>query len=354
MVLSDQKAEAKVVDVIWSPSKDGLLKPRVQIEPIQLGGVRIEYATGFNGAFILNNNIGIGATIELIRSGDVIPYIKSVIVPAPEPRMPTVPYVWNSTNVDIMLENASEDATVKEKNITGFFKGIEVDGLGSGNVVKLINAGFDSISKILKMSESDFLKVDGFQKKLSAKIYNGIKDKIEKASLVTIMSASNMFGHGFSEARLTLIMDAEPDILLSKESNEAKIKKLTEIKGMAVKTASAFVEKIPDFIMFLKDTGLESKLKSKSTVASVEPVVINHPFNGKTIVVTGLTEKVIEDRVKAIGAKFGSSVSKNTDILVARSVTESSGKLDKAREINKTQAKKIQIILLDEFLALTN
>jgi NAD-dependent DNA ligase len=253
-----------------------------------------------------------------------------------------------------MLENASEDATVKEKNITGFFKGIEVDGLGSGNVVKLINAGFDSISKILKMSESDFLKADGFQKKLSAKIYNGIKDKIEKASLVTIMSASNMFGHGFSEARLTLIMDAEPDILLSKESNEAKIKKLIDIKGMAVKTATAFVEKIPDFIMFLKDTGLESKLNSKSTVASIEPVVINHPFNGKTIVVTGLTEKVIEDRVKAIGAKFGSSVSKNTDILVARSVTESSGKLDKVRELNKTLAKPILIISLDDFIARTN
>jgi len=355
MVLSDQKAEAKVVDVIWTPSKDGLLKPRVQIEPIQLGGVKIEYATGFNGAFILNNNIGIGATIELIRSGDVIPYIKSVIVPAPEPKMPNVPYTWNSTHIDVMLENASEDATVKEKNITGFFKGIEVDGLGTGNVVKLINAGFDSVSKILKMSESDFLKVDGFQKKLSAKIYNGIKDKIEKASLVTIMSASNMFGHGFSEARLTLIMDAEPDILVSKVSNEAKIMKLIDIKGMAAKTASAFVDKIPDFIAFLKDTGLENKLKMSKEAITV-PVITkpDHPFTNKTIVVTGFVEKVIEDRVKAIGAKFGSSVSKNTDILVAKSVTENSGKLDKAREINKTQTKQIQIISLDDFLVSTN
>jgi NAD-dependent DNA ligase len=38
MVLSDQIAEAKVVDVIWTPSKDGYLKPRVRIEPINLGG----------------------------------------------------------------------------------------------------------------------------------------------------------------------------------------------------------------------------------------------------------------------------------------------------------------------------
>jgi DNA polymerase/3'-5' exonuclease PolX len=64
MVLSDQIAEAKVVDVIWTPSKDGYLKPRVQIEPINLGGVRIEYATGFNGAFINDNKVGIGAIIE--------------------------------------------------------------------------------------------------------------------------------------------------------------------------------------------------------------------------------------------------------------------------------------------------
>ena len=353
MVLSDQMAEAKVVDVIWSPSKDGLLKPRVQIEPIHLGGVQIEYATGFNGAFILNNKVGIGATIELIRSGDVIPHIRAVTVPAPEAKMPLVPYVWNKTHVDIMLENAAEDPTVKEKNITGFFKGLEVDGLGAGNVVKIISAGYDTVGKIIKMTEQDFLKVDGFQKKMASKIYTGIKEKIEKAPLVTIMSASNIFGHGFSETRLGPIIQTYPDILLSQESNEAKIQKLTEIKGMASKTASAFVEKIPDFIAFLKETGLEGKLQSsKVELESQAPIIANHPLSGKTIVVTGLTEKVIEDKVKAIGAKFGSSVSKNTDILVAKSVTESSGKLDKARELNKTLLKPIQIISLEEFLSL--
>jgi len=350
MVLSDQMAEAKVVDVIWTPSKDGLLKPRVQIEPIQLGGVKIEYATGFNGAFIFNNKVGIGATIELIRSGDVIPHIKAVTTPAPEPKMPSVPYVWNSTHVDIMLENASEDSTVKEKNITGFFKGLEVDGLGAGNVVKIIASGYDTVGKIIRMTEADFLKVEGFQKKMAAKIYTGIQEKLSKASLLTIMSASNVFGHGFSETRLAPIIETYPDILTSTESNEVKIKKLTEIKGMATKTASAFVEKIPDFIAFLKETGLEGILQQPVAKSAQVIAVPNHPFSGKTIVVTGLTEKVIEDKVKAIGAKFGSSVSKNTDILVAKTVDESSGKLDKARELNKTLSKPILIISLADFL----
>ena len=141
--------------------------------------------------------------------------------------------------------------------------------------------------------------------------------------------------------------------MTSNEPTAAKIQKLTEIKGMASKTASAFVEKIPDFIAFLKETGLEGKLLKKVELETQAPIIANHPFSGKTIVVTGLTEKVIEDKVKAIGAKFGSSVSKNTDILVAKSVIESSGKLDKARELNKTLSTPIQIISLEEFLSLT-
>ena len=46
----DQVIEAKVVDVIWTPSKDGYLKPRVRSEPVE-GGVTIEYATGFNAVY---------------------------------------------------------------------------------------------------------------------------------------------------------------------------------------------------------------------------------------------------------------------------------------------------------------
>jgi DNA polymerase/3'-5' exonuclease PolX len=165
MVLSDQVAEAKVVDVIWAPSKDGYLKPRVQIEPINLGGVQITFATGFNGAFINDNKIGIGSIIELIRSGDVIPYIRKVVVPAEEPKMPSVPFKWNDTHVDIMLEDLASDETVREKNITGFFRGIGVEGLSTGNIKRIIESGFNSVPAILKMTINDFLKVEGFKEK---------------------------------------------------------------------------------------------------------------------------------------------------------------------------------------------
>ena len=174
MVLSDQVAEAKVVDVIWKPSKDGLIKPKIQIEPIELGGTKIEFATGFNAAFIKKNNIGVGAIVGIVRAGDVIPHVEKVIKPASEPLMPDIPYIWSKTNVDILLKDEDKESNmaVREKNIAGFFKNIGVEGLSTGTVAALMKAGYDTVPKIIKMTKNDFLELDGFKEKRANKIYN--------------------------------------------------------------------------------------------------------------------------------------------------------------------------------------
>lgn len=327
MVLSDQIAEAKVVNVIWTPSKDGYLKPRVQIEPIHLGGVTIEYATGFNAAFVQENKIGVGALIQIIRSGDVIPHIRGITVPAEEPMMPTVPYVWNNTHVDIMLEDVGSNATVKEKNITGFFKGIGVDGLSSGNVTRIIAAGFDTIPTILKMTVADFRTVEGFKDKLATKIQSGIHEKIVAASLVELMSASNLFGRGFSEKKTEIILEDYPDVLTSTESDFKKTVRIAAIKGMAQKTAETFVKNIPAFKEFLIECGLQDKL------GSIVAVNTSHPLYKKSIVLTGTRDEELMTVLKSIGATLGSSVSKNTFAVIAPSLDEDTGKAEDARKL---------------------
>lgn len=333
MVLSDQIAETKVLDVEWKASKDGYLKPRVRVEPIRLSGVKIEYATGFNGAFIESNRIGVGALIQIIRSGDVIPYIKEIITPADQGLMPTVPYIWNDTHVDIMLENKDDDKTVREKNITGFFKGIKVDSMGEGNVTRIIDAGFDTIPKILRMSEEDFLTIDGFKGKMAKKLHDGIRDKVESASLITLMSASNTLGRGFSGKKIELVMEEYPNILTSEEDNQTKIQKLTSVKGMASKTAQSFVENIPNFLQFMEECGLMSKIR---TPVSNEKVSVNtdHPLYKKSIVMSGTRDKELESALKKYGANLGSSVSSNTFALITPDVDSATGKVISAKKHN--------------------
>jgi NAD-dependent DNA ligase len=347
MVLSEQIAEAKVVDVIWSPSKDGYLKPRVQIEPLILGGVRIEYATGFNGSFIKDNNVGVGALIELIRSGDVIPHIRKVTMPAETAKMPDIAYKWNDSGVDIMLEDIDNDDTVKEKNITGFFRGIGVEGLSSGNVSRIISAGYDSVAKIINMSVDNFLEVEGFKMKMASKIYNGIREKLEEASIITLMSASNVLGRGFSVKKIELVFNLYPDVLTSKENREAKIAKIAAMKGMAQKTAEAFVDRIEAFVDFMKECGLEKKilLSSKLNVVSEASTMdTSNPLYEKTIVMTGFRDKDLEAILKKVGAKMGSSVSKNTLCVVVKDLnSEESSKVLEAKRLG------IPVLTLSQF-----
>jgi DNA ligase (NAD+) len=336
MVLGDQLAEAKVVDVIWTASKDGYLKPRVQIEPVVLGGARIEYATGFNAKFIVDNKIGVGSVIKLVRSGDVIPHIVSVIEPASQPLMPNVEYKWNETNVDILLQDTTQDETVKEKVITGFFKGIGVEGLSIGNVRRIISAGFDTVPKILSMKKEDFLTVEGFKEKLATKIKDGIEKQIDKASLPELMNATNIFGRGFGEKRIKSILEEYPDILVSTLPNTEKIANVEKISGMAKKTANKFVENIPEFVEWAKQSNLQDRLVyiSKKQTSDKDGQQQQHELTGKKYVMTGFRDKELVAKLEAIGAIQAASVSKNTFVVLVKDKDETTGKAEEARKLN--------------------
>ena len=365
MVLSDQMAETHVVDVEWSASKNGYLKPRVRLQPVRLGGVTIQYATGFHGDFIEKNKIGIGAVVQIVRSGDVIPYIQSVTTPAEHPKMPSVPYVWNKTHIDVMLENVTEDISVRKKQISAFFKTLEVDGMGEGNVSKLVEAGYDTICKIVHMTEDDFLSIDGFQKKMAAKLAKGIRTAIQRTPLPILMAASGKFGRGMGTRKIESILESYPQAL-----QERNIETLTKIKGMSRESAEEFVKNIPEFMAFMEECNLSISSQPIVTDTTPEPSMIlsekSQELRGKTVVFSGFRNKSLENILKTLGTKMGTSISSNTFALIVPIKTEKStgqgdevpliqltstvakplksGKMKEAEELN------VPIYSLEEFL----
>ena len=336
MVISDQVAEAKVVDVIWNASKSGYLKPRVRIEPINIGGVKIEYATGFNGKFIESNKIGIGAVIQLIRSGDVIPYIKSVTTEAEMAKMPDVPYHWNETNVDIILDNIDDDTTVKEKNITSFFVGIQVEGLSTGNVKRLMNAGYDSTLKIIHMKKEEYEGIEGFQTKMINKIYNGIQERLKESTLVEIIAASNLLGRGIGKRKLEPIFEKYPNLFTLLISNEELKVMLLSVNGIGEENATSIVENMKKMKTFLTDANLLYKLckeQSKQTIKTKKSQVEDHILNGKNIVMTKVRDANIISELSKYGGKLENTITKNTFVLITKSHDDVSSKTKKANEL---------------------
>ena len=327
MVLGDQIAEVKVLDVIYTASKDGYLKPVVRVEPVNIRGVTIEFVTAHNAKFIQDNNIGVGAIIQLIRSGDVIPKIQAVIQQADEPMMPSGEWKWNETKVDALLESKENNETVLQKNIEFFFKKLDIKGVGPGNV-KMIKAGLDTVPKILKASKEELLTVDGFKEKTVNKIRGNIDTVIANSSLVMIASASNIFGRGLGSSILRNIIHEYPNIFESGESDSEKIAQIANVENIGQKRAKKFVENIPLFIEFLEEANLTSKLSEQMG----KNVDVNHLLYGKRIVMTGFRDKPLKTMLTNLGAKLGSSVSQNTFVVLVKDLDEDTSKVQEARK----------------------
>lgn len=259
-VLDDQIAESIVVDVIWNISKDGLLKPKIRVEPISIQNVRIEHVTAFNASFVEKHRLGPGAVVRISRSGDVIPHILGVEKGADEPKMPEVPYRWNETHTDIAVLDPENNETVKIKTICKFFRDLNAAGIAEGHVRRLYAAGWRTIPDILRLSPEDLGAV--YSPKMAQKIYVSIAGATREAPLSTLMIASNAFGRGIGKRSMDLVLKDFPEIMSSGDSQEEIVHRLSNIAGLGKKTAESIARGIPAFQKFLTDSGMSKRLKT--------------------------------------------------------------------------------------------
>jgi NAD-dependent DNA ligase len=247
------------------------------------------------------------------------------------------------------LENAAEDTTVLEKNITNFFVSLEVDGLSSGNVKRMMAAGFHTIHSILLAKKEDFLKVEGFKQKMVDKIYDSIQEKVGKATLLEIVVASGKLGRGLGKRKVGPILEKYPDIFVSPESNEKKIEILKQIDGIGNENSREFVENIPDILEFLKITELEHKLLRNQVLSGTQEdqqkkiADTGHPFFGKKIVMTKTRDKDIIGFILEKGGVIEDSMKKDTFLLIVKSAGDTSSKTEYAKKNG------IEILSVDEF-----
>ena len=344
-ILEDQKAITNVMDVEWSISKDGYINPVVVIDPVEVGGVTINRVTAYNAKFIVDKKIGKGAKIEIIRSGDVIPKIINILKEASKVELPKTSWKWNETKVDIITcdMNCKE---IEVRNIHYFFSSLDTKGMGQKVVEKIYESGLKNIPDILKASKDNFLSVEGFKDKSAENLVLAIKKAVTNNSqglnLYQIMSASNKLGHGMGEERCKLILDELPNLMkdYKKWSKKEFIEKLKNIPGFEEKTSQQFVDNFPKFITFYNK--IEKYILIKKKAESKK----NTKITGKVIVISGFRDKEVEEKLVEYGAKVGSTVSKNTNILIVKddnTIKEKTGKVQKALDLG------VKIITKDDF-----
>ena len=347
-----EQVEVIVREVEWNVSKDKYMKPIVKFDEIILDDVKIKQATGFNAGFIEKNVIGPGSRIIIIRSGNVIPHINSVLSKSAsgKPSMPgivDVNYKWNDTHVDIiMIDDGNKNSKYDIKNIIYFMKTIEIDYMGPGNIAKIYNAGYDTINKIINITKEELLNIEGFKNKSADNILNALK-KIKDVDCNVLMDASNIMGRGFGLKKIKSITDIHPEILDNTKTARNKALKLKatdliKINGIAKTSAELFIENLPKYYEFYDNLGFKCK-GDKKLPANAVVANINTNFKDKTFIFSGFRNKDYEKKITDNGGKITTSVSKNTSYLIVKDKNENTAKIIKARELG------VIILGLEEF-----
>jgi DNA ligase (NAD+) len=323
-----------VKEVLWKQSKRGQIKPTIRVEQINLSGAVIEYATGKNAKFIRDNNIGPGAIVSITRSGDVIPFIDRVIQ-GTIAQMPDIPYTWNETETDILVDDIEGDE-VKIALINNFFKELGIKYFGEKTIKKLYEGGFHSAIDIVHASESDIASVIGEGNAKRARIQIdevfGEGKEVDQASL---MSASGAFGLGIGKVKLKLILDEVPDLLERKDFSDI------EVKGIAEKTLGRIVEGIPKFNEFMKQLNDKSHTTVSIKRNAIE-VSASSPLVGKTFVMTGFRD--LESVIRNLGGKTSNKVSNSTTAVICIDKDSGTSKINDATKLG------IPVLTREEFM----
>lgn len=338
MVLEDQVVVAEVVKVIWTASKHGLMKPKIEIKPVKLGGVTVKMATAFHGRFVKDSVLGPGAKIKLVRSGDVIPHILEVTKKAKsgKPQMPDVEYTWDKTNTNLIATSLEGEVknTINSKTVANFFEKMQVKHISRGVSAKLVEAGYDTVLKVLKAKRSDLEAVDGLGSVIVEKLFSGVEEAVKKTNIAQLMAASMMMGQGIGVRKIKLVVAAYPNIMKVKWGRDEMIDKLKLIDGFETVTATKFTDNIGKFKTFYKELSKIVDLKHLDKKDGNKGEKNNKKvsrFAGEVVVFTGFRDKDAEAMIEEEGGRITGSVSKNTTLLVYGD--KSSSKYKKAVEI---------------------
>ncbi len=320
-----------VTGVEWTQSRYSTYHPTVVYTPIIIDGVELSRASGINAKWIVDNNIGPGTQIRVIRSGDVIPKIVEV-VKSTKAQIPIKDYKWKG--VDIYTEIQSQESLINK--LVAFFDACEAKGLKEATITKFVNSGYDTVDKILELTEAQIVQIDGFQTKSAQKIVQSLGLCTQKDSIKNRMIGSAMF-KGLGDKKITELL-AQPDIVNYLINNVQPVAFIKSINTAGIKKNAEDV--MNSIIEFKKTTNL-AKFAGLNTVPRVQTTGV---FVGQIICFTGFRDQALKTRIEQQGGTVVDDVSSRTTILVVKDTTSTSGKIKTA------QKNGIGIISKEEFI----
>jgi len=331
-----QQGVTRVVDIIPSVGRTGVLTPTAQLEPVAVAGVTISNASLHNMDEIERKDIRIGDTVVIERAGDVIPYVVKMLEEkrTGAERRFQMPENCPVCGAPVMREEgeaayrclgASCPAQLRER-IRHFASkhALDIDGLGDKLVAQLVETGLvRDLADLFDLRKEQLVELE----RLADKSAQNIVENIARSRQTTLPRLINGLGiPGVGETMAALLAE---HFLILESLAAAEEGSLLEVRGVGPETA----REILAFFQAEQNRALVRRLLTQVTTAPIEKRAPG-PLQGKTFVLTGtlpISREEAAARITRLGGKVTGSVSKNTDYVVFGD--DAGSKLEKARKL---------------------
>ena len=328
----------KLREIIINVGRTGALTPQALLEPVNVGGVRISRATLHNEDYVKEKDILIGDTVVVERAGDVIP---QVVRSVPEERSGDEREFFMPAECPVCGEpvsrpegeavtrcvNARCPALALEHIIHWASKAaMEIEGLGEKLSTRLFDLGLvKDVAEIYDLKAEQLVPLESFGEKSAENLIRSI-EKSKQQPFSRVLYALGIRHVGNVTAGLIASRFSGDDLLRGVE-----VERLTEIEGVGEVVARAVgnyfaLEDNRALVERLIKTGLNFEREATGAPEG--------PLAGKRVVITGTLSRprsYFVERLEEAGGTFTSSVSKNTDYVLAGE--EAGSKLERANSL---------------------
>jgi len=327
--------------IFLTVGRTGKVTPNAELEPIQLAGTTVSFASLHNEDLIKDKDIRENDIVVVRKAGDIIPeVVRSVI----EKRDNTqTPYVFPQecpvchSQLYRSLDEAdnyciNNDCPARVVEAIAHYcsrNALNIDGLGDKTVETLHRLGFlKTVEDIYRLKDHRDQLYD--IEKMGKKSVDKLLEAIETSKNSNLDKLINGLGiRQVGEKAAKTLADHFQNIQAIANATEEE---LVDIKDIGQITAMAITSFFSDdnnkkLIENLISFGVNTSYRKDNVQVSI--------FTGKSVVITGslsnYTRKQAQELLEKMGASVNSSVSKQTDFLLCG--TEAGSKLDKAQEL---------------------
>ncbi|MEV1040498.1 NAD-dependent DNA ligase LigA [Streptomyces sp. NPDC050204] len=313
-----------LVAVEWNVGRTGVIAPRARLEPVEVDGSIVEFATLHNPADIRRRDLHIGDVVSVYKAGDIIPRVQAAVVGRrPAGALPVAlpdmcPNCGDSIDRSQERWRCVRGAACRLPALIEYAAGremLDIDGLGATYVEALVASGdVADIADLFGLTHEQLAVASGSEKRASRLV-----EQIEAARqqpLSRVFCALGILGTGRSMSRRIARHFGSMAAIRA-----AGVEELCGVEGIGAEKAPVIVRQLGELAPVIDKLAAAGVNMSEPDDA----VSAGGPLSGQTVVVTGKMTGRLEGfgrsemnaLIEKAGGRAGSSVSVRTTYLVA-------------------------------------